>query len=428
MSFSRCVRNWVLKSLFIVVFFAKGSAAVAATVPLGEAFEHAVQKTEAVAIAERQSMQTEETVNQVRGSIFPSLSFLGSYTRQHVPTAENSNGVGAFRLPDQYSTRFNLTQPLFRGLREFRELSAAKHTAEARKLSANQVRLDLYARVADAYYNVLSAEKDLENLRVLLELTDKRVKELRSRTSIGRSRKGELLSAMAQVATLRAQSETTIAQVSQARDNFVFVTGLPRQSQLVDETNDKIYAKPLNYYIQELQFRPDVRSREQDSAAASDRIASAWGGHLPTLDFSANYYLKRTGVLENSKWDLGLQLAIPIFQGGVVQSQIREATWRHKEAELSLSQTRRAAELSVRTLHENLTRTLSQERALRDALTIAEQNYAEQNRDYRFGLVTNLDVLQALNTFQETKRLLDRSRYQAKIAFAALNAAIGQIQ
>jgi outer membrane protein TolC len=57
------------------------------------------------------------------------------------------------------------------------------------------------------------------------------------------------------------------------------------------------------------------------------------------------------------------------------------------------------------------------------ATDAARKNYETQQRDYRFGLVTNLDVLQALTVFQENQRALDRARYTAKLNYLRLQAA-----
>lgn len=51
----------------------------------------------------------------------------------------------------------------------------------------------------------------------------------------------------------------------------------------------------------------------------------------------------------------------------------------------------------------------------------------EQKKDYGFSLVTNLDVLQSLNTFQSTKRNLDKTRVDMMSAFAELMASVAQI-
>ena len=105
-----------------------------------------------------------------------------------------------------------------------------------------------------------------------------------------------------------------------------------------------------------------------------------------------------------------------------MSARVGEASAREKELEQLLSQTRRLAETSIRTAYNQWISALNQIQALEAALNSTEENYKEQSRNYRFGQATNLDVIQALNVFQDTKRTLERTRIQARAAFAELRA------
>jgi len=149
----------------------------------------------------------------------------------------------------------------------------------------------------------------------------------------------------------------------------------------------------------------------------------ARGAHLPSLDLNANRYLERAGSLENVDWDVQLALTVPLYAGGSVQSRVREAQSQSTQAELSVSQVQRQAEQEIRSLHQSVVLDRSQLAALEMATDAARKNYQAQQRDYRLGLVTNLDVLQALTVFQENQRALDRARYTAKLNYLRLQAA-----
>lgn len=377
-----------------------------------------------MAIQETRLLQTEERLSQVRGGLFPTVSLLGSYQRQDQP-AEAGN---AFNRPDQSTIRLNLLQPIFRGMREYSEWRASERDTDSQRASVDQAKLSLYAQVARSYFQTLQAEHDLKNLESLYELTEQRAKDLSSRVKIGRSRRGELLTSQAQSATLLASIEAAKSQIEQTREELTALTGLPAATELEDK-NDPPPAsiEPIATYLEQVEKRPDIAAQRTRESAALERIDTAWGGHLPSIDFSGNYYFRRTGILENVAWDINLTLTVPLFQGGIVSAQVREANEKHKEQSLLLAQLRRNAQKEIRTFHVSLTRGISQLTALKSALETAEENYKEQTRDYRYGLVTNLDVLQALNTFQETKRQLDRVYFETKQNEVSLNAAIGKI-
>jgi len=90
---------------------------------------------------------------------------------------------------------------------------------------------------------------------------------------------------------------------------------------------------------------------------------------------------------------------------------------------LDVSRTQRLAEQEVRSLYQSVVLDRSQLAALETAVEATRKNYEAQQRDYRYGLVTNLDVLQALTVYQENERALDRARYTAKLNYVRLQAA-----
>jgi outer membrane protein len=139
-----------------------------------------------------------------------------------------------------------------------------------------------------------------------------------------------------------------------------------------------------------------------------------------------NYYLKRTGFNEPIDWDVLLTLDAPIFTGGQFTGSVRTAESDRRAAELRLARARREAEREIRERHQNVTTFLNQAAALARAADLADENHRLQAREYRLGLVTNLDVLNAMNNAQEARHALAVARTEAKIASLLLNWAAGK--
>jgi outer membrane protein len=156
---------------------------------------------------------------------------------------------------------------------------------------------------------------------------------------------------------------------------------------------------------------------------AEENVTIARGGHLPTLSAAGDYYLQRPGFLSNVNWDAQVILTIPIFQGGIVQSQVRQAASLRKQNELTLSKARRLAQQQLTSYYSIYEADLLQIQKQQLATELAKKNYQVELRDYRFGLVTNIEVLQVLTTWQEGQRLLDKNLFQAKIDYLTLRAA-----
>ncbi len=394
-----------------------------------QSYEASLERTEFVPIQRSIVEQRSEALSQAKGALLPSIGLNADYLYRDDTSAGGGDVGRALTQRSVWNASVGLTQPLFDGLRRLAALRIARQELQAQEQLTEQRKLDLFAETAEAHYAVIANERDLFHLRQLLELTEKRAEELRERVRVGRSRTSELLTTQSQAAVLKSQIRAAEGALTESRARYHRLTGLPAESPLSAagfEVPSEL--KKLDAFVSELESRPDLRASQSLVEAADSRIDLERSGHFPQLTFGANYYLRRTGVLANSKWDLGVGLTFPIFQGGIVQSSVRESAALTRQRQLELSSLRRQALTEVRTAYATVASGVEQTEALRSALKIAERNLKEQQNDYRYGQATNLDVLQALNTFQDTKRVLDRTRYQTIAAYAALLAATGKTQ
>ncbi len=385
---------------------------------LDDYFAAALQRSEVVATQSELIRQAEERYTQARAAVLPKIDGVGSYTRQDTGARDTT----------QYPTRSTLarvtaTQPLFRGFREFAAIRQSRALIGAQTEEYLNARLQLFRDVLQNFYEVLALEQDLENLAEQIDQNLERQKELNARVRIGRSRIGEVLTVQSTISTLRARVEQLRAELATARDVFAFLSGLPAATPLRDTEAVPAQPAPLAEYLERLEVRPDVKAAQQRFQAARENIAVTRGAHLPSLDLNANRYLERDGNLEDVEWDVQLALTLPLYAGGSVQSQVREALSQSTQAELEANRVRRLADQEIRSFHQIAVLDHSQLAALERATDAARRNYEAQRRDYRLGLVTNLDVLQALTTFQENQQALDRARYTAKANYLRLQAA-----
>jgi outer membrane protein len=284
-------------------------------------------------------------------------------------------------------------------------------------------RVLLLRDVAQNFYNVLSIEQDLRNYDEEIGQNLDREAELKTRVRIGRSRDSEILNVQTTIGTLRAQIEQLRGQLRVERETFAFLSGLDSSTPLNDTEALPGELDPINDYLARIELRPDVQASRQRLTAARENVTSAKGAHLPSLDLNGNYYFDRPGALKDVAWDVQIALTVPIFSGGSLQSKTREAVSQRTQSELTASQVRRQAEQEIRSLYQTVVFDKLQLDALEKATEAAKKSYEAQRRDYRLGLVTNLEVLQALTTFQENQRTLDRARHNAKLDFIKLQAS-----
>ncbi len=401
---------------------ASSTFAVAAdSLTLDEYYAAALKRSEAVATQVELIRQAEERYNQARAALYPSLDGVGFYRRQEsVPAGSAANSSSPNR---QSQARLTLTQPIFRGFAEYAGQRQTQALIGAQNQDYLNARAQLYKDVAQNFYDVLSLEQELRNVEEQINQTLKREAELQSRARIGRSRQAEVLTVQTTVSTLRAEAERLRGQLQAAREAFAFLSGMDAATTLRDTETLPVQLEPLPNYLAQVQQRPDVRAGQQRVTAAQENITIARAARYPTIDLTGNYYLERSGSFEDVDWDVQIALTVPLYRAGSLQSKIREAASQRTQAELSVSQVNRLAEQEIRSAHQSAVLDQAQLNALERATDIARKNYETQSREYRLGLVTNLEVLQALTAFQENQRALDRARYAAKLNYLRLLAA-----
>ena len=386
-----------------------------ANLNLKESFESALKTNQANQINEALIEQNVELKKQAKGSLYPKLSLKGSWLKQEQINDDLKYGA------------VNLSHTLFKG---GRDIYAIDNADKGYLLSENQKTVDqltLYASVISAYYNYFLNTNDLLNLELLKKQSADRVEEIKKRVRVGRSRRGELLQAEAQLASAEALYNNGEGLVKESQERFYVLTGLDRKKQIFSETlSEAVTNKNLQDYLELALGRPDLKNRELKIDMADIDLQSTKAQHLPTLDLASNYYLnKRVGTYRNTSWDATLTVNIPFFEGGTTSAKVREYALKKAQATYMLADYQRSVELDVTAKHETYMRYLNQIKSYDQALEKAKKSYDETLNDYRLGLVSNLDVLSALNLYLDSKRNNEKTKISAVMSLKLLEAAAG---
>lgn len=404
-------------SLLVSLFFLSVTAEAAT---LKESYQAALKNMESIKRAEEGIVQREEQKNLARAALLPNISGFATYTRIDPPAAA---GASPFLLTRQYSYGVRLVQPLFRG-GVVGALELANENVLLAKFQKEATDLNLYQLVINSYYNLKIAQSDVQNLEKLFSFSKERVSEIRNRARIGRSRRGELVEAEAQLHTSESQHQQGLINLDRMRENFVFLTRL-KDAEIPELTQVPKVDGSLEAYLAKLRSRPDIQAAKQQVKSAESAIALAKGSHYPSVDLVGNYYIDRTGILATSEWDAGVVVSVPLYQGGAVLAATREAAATKRITELTTHETIRTAERELSIIFQNYVQLQAQLDATKQALKKSEEAYRLNRQDYQNGIVTNLDVLLSLNLFIQNKRSYDTLYAMAHMTYNSLEAASG---
>ena len=395
---------------------------------LEQCFSSAFKRSETIAISEESIVQAEEQFKQAWRSIPPKLSLHGQEYWQDTSHLSSPLGSTLIISPSPSgSIRLNLAPLTF--YREFAAIRSASSFIQQSEYAKKRAEQNLYLSVAQSFWSVVQIEDQIKITEAQRSLTMDLIKELQDRERVGRSREAEVVAAQSQLAIVEASFEGLKRARVVARELLAFITGLEKDVPLKDTAALPPPPKDLNSYLEASRKRLDILAQQDavDIARAGVRVARS--GHFPTWSLQANYYdHTRKGYQNDITWDVLAQVDVPIFSWGQVHSSVKQAQSLHRAAELTLQRLQRQAETDVKSAWENLRASIAMFDLYDKSAALAERNYTLQTRDYKRGLVSNLEVLQALNTLYGARLTRDQGQYNVKLNDIQLKIAVGDIQ
>ncbi|HEU0282430.1 MAG TPA: TolC family protein, partial [Gallionella sp.] len=190
----------------------------------------------------------------------------------------------------------------------------------------------------------------------------------------------------------------------------------------------------MEKWVDDAQLNSQQLAIAQAGAGIAEKeVARNRGGHYPTVDLVANYSNNQSnggsfGVgSDNTSKSVGVQLNLPLFQGGAVNSRWREAEANRERARQTLEDTRRSVALQTRQAYLGVVSGIAQVKALQQALTSSESVLEASKLGQEVGVRTNLDVLNAQQQLYATRRDLYQAEYNYLISRLRLKAAVGAL-
>ena len=164
---------------------------------------------------------------------------------------------------------------------------------------------------------------------------------------------------------------------------------------------------------------------------ARKEIKRQSAGHYPTLDLVASQdYNSSGGRFGSTKihtTSVGLELNIPLYSGGLVSSQTREAHENYNIAILSLEQARRSAQRLTREAYLGVISGISQVKALNQAVISSETALEATEAGFEVGTRTAVDVVASQRATSEARRNHSRAKYDYILNTLKLKQAAGTL-
>jgi outer membrane protein len=342
------------------------------------------------------------------------------------------------------SSRFNsnsvsvaVTQPLYRPQNYSAYVQAKTQVVQADAVFA-QATQDLILRVAQAYFDVLLAEDTVVFAQAQLSAIGRQLEQAKRNFEVGTATITD---------THEAQSryDITVATEIAARNDLELKR---RQLELVIgreapglaplgpsfALRSPEPAQPEHWVVEAAERNPQVRIGQASLDFATREVERNRAGHRPTVDAFATYSDSGQGSgtqggpgFDSTSTVVGVQLALPLYQGGLTSSRVREALANQEKARQDLESARRTAELAARQAFLGTTSGIAQVKALEAALVSSQSSLDSTRLGQEVGVRTQVDVLNAQQQLSQTRRDLAQAKYNYILALLRLQAAAGQL-
>jgi outer membrane protein len=326
-----------------------------------------------------------------------------------------------------YTSQSNITMSytLFNGGQNYNNVGASRALVAAKRETLARDYQTIYQDVAQAFYNVLEFQGDMIIQHDLVEALSARVDDLKDRVRLGRSRPSEFLQAQTDLANARFTAEQQLGSDNAAEETLAFYIGIPSGKFRLKDAQKFPSAGQLEYYLQHSGARPDVLSQVQSLRQAERNLSVAQGQLFPTITANGDYLASQDPVSNDVDGTMTLQISLPIFDGGLILGQIHQNRETVRQGALNVEQLQRTADQDTRTAYVNFNASVAQVLVLREAAKLAAANFQAQVEDYRRGVVSNLDVLTALQDYQTARIQLHNANMTARLDLINLHVAAG---
>ena len=436
-------RTMLKRMLAIALVTVFGGALQTATAEdLLQIYRDAVANDPTLASARANWDATQEAVPQARAGLLPSVTLVGNANRQNFVENLHTDPSLSFteRFPS-YSYTVSASQPLYRKQNTV-ALDQAKQTVSQSDSVLASARQDLIVRVAQAYLDVLLARFNIELTESQKAAVSENLAQAKRNFEVGTATITDTNDAQAKYDQIVAQEISTQNDLDNKLAALRAIIGrAPRELKRFSRRFEPQLPTPntLDAWMDAaVRDNPQVRIAQANYDIAVLEVDRQRAGHYPTLDLVASFNQgyaggsSSTSLTSAAAYDsrlgiVGVQLNMPLYLGGSIESKVRQAIANQEKARQDLEAARRSAQLSAQNAFSGVTSGVAQVNAFDQAVKSAQVSYDSTKLGLEVGVRTNLDVLNQQQQVFQTRFNLAQSYYNFVINGLKLKQAVGTL-
>ena len=406
---------------------------------LVQVYRDAQRNDPALAAARANWVATQERLPQARSLLLPNVSATGSVNANVYDATFNTNPKSEIngRTFGFGSLTVSASQPLYRYANKV-TIDQARDQVEQSDFTLQSARQDLILRVAQAYFDVLLAQFNVELAETQKVAVSEQLAQAKRNFEVGVATITDTNEAQAQYDAIVAQEISAQNDLENRRAALRAIIGrTPRDLKRLGPGFEPQLPSPNNpdYWIDRaLADNPQVKIAQYNFDIAALEVERQRAGHLPTLDLVASYNSQAgsgatnlTNSFNSRQGTIGLALTVPIYEGGFVNSKVREAIALQDNARQNLEVARRNATFNAQTGYTGVASAAASVKAFEQALVSAQVAYESNRTGQEVGVRTNLDVLNTQQQVYQRRRDLAQAYFNYLIGVLRLKSAVGTL-
>ncbi len=403
-----------------------------------QVYREALQHDPAIAAARANWEATQERIPQARAGLLPNVSLSAStnanYFGTNVDTDPRVTVNRGFALG---GLTVSASQPLYRYANQVAYSQAVQQVEQA-DFTLASARQDLILRVATAYFDVLLAQFTVEVTESQKAAVSEQLAQAKRNFEVGVATITDTNEAQAKYDSIVAQEISARNDLENKRTALRAIIGrFPQDLKRLGPGFEPTLPSPnsLDAWVDRaLTDNLNVRIARYNADIATLEIERQRAGRLPTLDLVASANAQAgSGSVNTSAFNdqrqaaIGLALTVPLYQGGLIDSRVREAVALQENARQNLEVARRNALFSAQTGFSGVNSAAASVKAFEQALVSAQTAYESNKTGQEVGVRTNLDVLNTQQNVFQTRRDLAQAYFNYLLGILRLKAAVGSL-
>jgi outer membrane protein len=405
---------------------------------LTDIYDSALQNDPVLRAARASFNADRENSTIARGALLPQLSISGEYSQTEIN--DETSGLLTTGQVDRDETRYgvSLNQAIFDmpAWYSFQRNKALSESAQA-QFSADQQ--SLIIRVSSAYFDVLRAYDNLQTRDAEERAIQRQLEQTRERFEVGLLPVTDVHEAQAVFDDATVNSLEARGALNIAFEGLEVLTGENHQV-LAGLTENFIATNPEPLSNQEWvdfaignNFQLKVAKLGKDAAYNSAKAAAS--ARLPKISGSATYFDNDTDASKSSSpfesqqdgHSFVISVSMPIWVGGSVDAQRRQAKQRSIASDEGYIATKRNTVQAARSLHQLVLTNTARVKARKQSITSADSALQATQAGYEVGTRNIVDVLVAQRTVYQARRNYSNARYDYILSMMRLKEVAGQL-